>query len=294
MSIEDMHRTTFQKYDVDEKKKDAFAYLSKAENYKLINPLTDDKEYLRKNLIASLLECASYNFAHQNKDLAIYEISDVDAKNFKGRHLAIVLLGNESIVGQLSTRPYDYYSAKGYLEGILNLLNLNLSRFRLDKLSSDKDEFHPYRSAALYAGRDMVAVFGEIHPNKAKELGFGKSPVVMLELDLEALLNMKSSASKASIPPRFPMVVRDLAFLVGDTEDYMNIRREIMRLDKTIVDVDIFDSYVGENIEKGKKSLAITISFRLEDRTLKDEEVTSVMEKIIGMLKMRFNAEVRS
>ncbi len=279
---------------VDEKKKDAFAYLSKAENYKLINPLTDDKEYLRKNLIASLLECASYNFAHQNKDLAIYEISDVDAKNFKGRHLAIVLLGNESIVGQLSVRPYDYYSAKGYLEGILNLLNLNLSRFRLDKLVSDKEEFHPYRSAALYAGRDMVAVFGEIHPSKAKELGFGKSPVVMLELDLEALLNMKSSASKASIPPRFPMVVRDLAFLVNETEDYMNLRREIMRLDKTIVDVDIFDSYVGENIAKGKKSLAISISFRLEDRTLKDEEVTAVMDKIVGMLKMRFNAEVRS
>ena len=67
-----------------------------------------------------------------------------------------------------------------------------------------------------------------------------------------------------------------------------------MRLDKTIVDVDIFDSYVGENIEKGKKSLAITISFRLEDRTLKDEEVSAVMDKIVGMLKMRFNAEVRS
>ena len=279
---------------VDEKKKDAFAYLSKAENYKLINPLTDEKEYLRKNLIASLLECASYNFAHQSKDLAIYEISDVDAKNFKGRHLAMVLLGNESIVGQLSTKPYDYYDAKGYLEGILNLLNLNLSRFRLDKLTSDKEEFHPYRSASLYAGRDMVAVFGEIHPNKAKELGFGKSPVVMLELDLEALLNMKSSAAKASIPPRFPMVTRDLAFLVSESEDYMNLRREIMRLDKTIIDVDIFDSYVGENIAEGKKSLAITISFRLEDRTLKDEEVSAVMDKIVGMLKMRFNAEVRS
>ena len=90
------------------------------------------------------------------------------------------------------------------------------------------------------------------------------------------------------------MVIRDLAFLVDEKEDYANLRREIMRLDKTIVDVDIFDSYVGENIEKGKKSLAITISFRLEDRTLKDEEVSAVMDKIIGMLKMRFNAEVRS
>ncbi|MBR4812017.1 MAG: phenylalanine--tRNA ligase subunit beta, partial [Bacilli bacterium] len=98
----------------------------------------------------------------------------------------------------------------------------------------------------------------------------------------------------ASIPPRFPMVTRDLAFLVSESEDYMNLRREIMRLDKTIIDVDIFDSYVGENIAEGKKSLAITISFRLEDRTLKDEEVSAVMDKIVGMLKMRFNAEVRS
>ncbi len=279
---------------VDLKKKDAFEYIGHGENYKLLNPLTDEKEYLRKNLLASVLDVASYNYAHQNKDLGIYEISDVDAKGLEGRHLAIVLVGNESIAGKLETRPYDYYSAKGYLDGIFNLLNLNPSRFRLEKLVSDKEELHPYRSAKILAGKDVIAVIGELHPNKAKELGFGKSPVVCLELDLAAILDMKSSEKKASIPPRFPTVNRDLAFLVKKEADFASIKREIMRLDKTIVDVDIFDSYSGETILKELKSLAISISLRLEERTLKDEETQVIMDKVIGMLKMKFDAEVRS
>lgn len=279
---------------VDEKKKDAFEYIGHGENYKLLNPLTDDKVYLRKNLLASVLDVAAYNYAHQNKDLGVYEISDVDAKGLEGRHLAIVLVGNESIAGKLETRPYDYYSVKGYLDGIFNLLNFNASRFRLEKLKSDKEELHPYRSAAVLAGKDTIAVLGELHPNKAKELGFGKSPVVVLELDLKAILDMKSSEKKASIPPRFPTVYRDLAFLIKKEADFASIKREIMRIDRTIVDVDVFDLYEGETIQKGLKSLAISISLRLDDRTLKDEETQVIMDKVVGMLRMKFNAEVRS
>ncbi|MCQ2799969.1 MAG: phenylalanine--tRNA ligase subunit beta [Bacilli bacterium] len=278
---------------VDLKKKDAFEYIAHGENYRLINPLTDDKEYMRKNILASLLETAAYNYAHQNKDVAIYEISDVDAKGLEGRHLGIVLVGEESLAGKLERRTYDFYSVKGYLEGIFSLLNLNPQRFRLEKLKSDKEEFHPYRSAMIYAGKDPIAVLGELHPNKAKELGFGKAPVVALELNLVALLDMKTSEKKASVPPKFPTVTRDLAFVVSRSEDYMNIKREIMRIDRMIVDVDIFDSYQGVGIPSDKKSIALSLSFRLEDRTLKDEEVSAIMEKVTGMIKMKFNAEVR-
>ena len=279
---------------VSEKLKDSFSYLTKGENYHLLNPLTEDRQYLRKNLLPSLLEVAAYNFAHQEKDLALFEVSDVDTPTEKGRHLAIVLLGNEPITGSLHQRPYDFYNVKGYWEGILRLLGLNENRFRLENLQSEKEEFHPARSAEIYAGRQLVAVLGELHPNKIKQLGLGKSNAVAMEIDLGALLEMKTSPKKASIPPKFPSIQRDLAFVLKTEVAYGDVKREISRLDKIIKNVEIFDVYEGDKIQKGKKSMAVSITLYDESKTLKDEEVQLVMKKVTDMLSMRFNAEVRA
>ena len=113
-------------------------------------------------------------------------------------------------------------------------------------------------------------------------------------MDLEALLALKTSAEKASIPPKFPSISRDLAFVLKNDIPYADIKREISRLDKIIKKVDVFDVYEGDHIEKGKKSMAITITFLDENKTLKDEEVNLIMKKITDTLLMRFNAEVRS
>ncbi len=275
-------------------KKDSFELISNGETYKLINPLTEDRMYLRKNILPSLLDAASYNFAHQEKNLALYEISDIDTPKIKGKHLAIVLSGNESVRSSLEKRPVDFYSVKGYFEGIINLLGINGNRLRLEAYKSDKEELHPARSAEVLLGKQVVAVFGELHPEALKKLGFGKNNVAVLEMDLDALLELKTSAEKASIPPKFPSISRDLAFLLKTDIPYGDIKREISRLDKIIKNVEVFDVYEGDKIEKGKKSMAITITFLDENKTLKDEEVNLVMKKVTDMLAMRFNAEVRS
>lgn len=275
-------------------KKDSFELISKGETYKLMNPLTEDRMYLRKNILPSLLDVASYNFAHQEKNLALYEISDIDTPTTKGKHLAIVLVGEEHLRGSLEKRPVDFFDIKGYFEGITNLLGINSNRLRLEAYKSDKEELHPGRSASVYLGKQIVASFGELHPEALKKLGFGKNNVAVLEMDLEALLELKTSAEKASIPPRFPSISRDLAFLLKGDVAYSDIKREISRLDKTIKNVEIFDLYEGDKIEKGKKSMAITITFLDENKTLKDEEVNIIMKKVTDMLAMRFNAEVRS
>jgi phenylalanyl-tRNA synthetase beta chain len=160
-------------------------------------------------------------------------------------------------------------------------------------LSDPKEEFHPGRSAEIMLGKQRLAVFGELHPSALKAYDIGKNAVA-LELDLGALLAMKTSPEKASIPAKFPSISRDLAFLLPSEVAYDDIRREIARSDKLIAKVEIFDLYAGANIASGKKSMALHLTFMDPEKTLKDEEVNAVMDKIVGTLRMRFNAEIRS
>ena len=270
----------------------SFNYLAKGEAVKVKNPLSEDHAYVRVSLLPSLLETAGYNLAHQVDDFGLFEISDIDTSSEQGLHLGLVLAGRKSIQGSLRTEPYDFFDAKGILLAILSLLGIQENRYEIHRLESDKEEFHPGRSALLSIGKQTIAVFGALHPKALKQYGLGKNAVA-LELDLKALLDTKVSPIKAKVPSRFPSVSRDLAFIVDKRLDFASIRKEIKRSDKLINEVKVFDSFEGNNIEEGKKSLAITILLSVPERTLTDAEVKVVMDKIIGILKMKFLAEVR-
>ncbi len=269
----------------------AFNYLAKGEAYKVLNPLTEDRSYVRLSLLPSLLEVSSYNAAHQVKDLAIFEVSDVDSTTYKGLRLAAVLSGNKEIQSSLKEEAYDFYDVKGIVLSILNLLGIQDNRYDIKVLSSDKEEFHPGRSAVVTIGKDTVAVLGALHPKALK--AYGLKNAVALEIDLGYLLNLKVGPIKAKVPNKFPAVTRDLAFLVNKDVDFASIKKEIKRSDKLITDVKIFDTFEGLGIPLNKKSLALTFEFSAADRTLTDGEINALMDKIIGILKMKFLAEVR-
>ncbi len=270
----------------------SFSYLAKGEAYKVMNPLTEDRSYVRLSLLPSLLEVASYNLSHQVKNVAIFEISDVDSTTEKGLRLSVVLSGEKEIQSSLITAPYDFYDAKGIVLSILDLLNIQESRYEFKPLICEKEEFHPGRSAILTIGRDAVAVLGALHPKALKAFNLGKNAVA-LEIDLGYLLSLKVGPIKAKVPSKFPTVSRDLAFLVDKDVDFASIKKEIKRSDKLINDVKIFDDFEGIGIPLNKKSLALTFEFGSNERTLTDSEINSIMEKIIGILKMKFLAEVR-
>lgn len=279
---------------VSEAMASSFRYLKKGENYRLANPMTDDHEFVRASLIPSLLSVAEYNLSRQIKDFSIFEVSDIDTKTEQGTHLAAVFVGKESLQGALHSLPYDFYSAKGVLESIMAMLGINANRYQIVRLPKEdkKEEFHPGRSALILMGKTIIGVMGELHPVMLKKWGLGKSAVA-LELDLAALLNLKVSPVKAIVPSKFPSVTRDLAFVVDEKVSYLDIRREIGRVDSLVKDVRVFDIYQGEAIGGSKKSMAISIDFSNAERTLKDEEVNAIMEKIVGALRMKFLAEVR-
>ncbi len=268
-----------------------FAYLSSQEPYVLSNPMTDEHEVVRKEVLHSVLKAASYNAARQNKDGAFFEISDVDAKGLSSRYLAIALFGYKKEWGELKKREYDFYDVKGLAEGIADLLGLGSNRVSFKTWSLGGEEMHPGKSALLVSGKKILGFLGELHPSAKKEYGVKNAAV--LELDLGALLEMKTSLPKAEAPSKFPSVSRDLALVLPKEVAYEDLAKEIKKADKLVNSVALFDIYEGEGIALGKKSLALTLTFLDKEKTLKDEEVKVATERVLSALKIKFGAEVR-
>lgn len=271
-----------------------FPQLGLTYNRRLLNPLTEDRAFLRKSLLPSLLLIAQYNASRQNKDLALFEISDLSDESSSRCHLAVVLCGEKKRRDAVERKAYDFYSAKGLFYSVASLLGLNANRFVMKPLSDAKEDFHPYRSAEVTFGKDRVAVFGELHPSACDRYDIPPHSVA-LEMDLTDLLTARGGSVKASIPPKFPMVSRDLSFVIDKGAVFGEIERSLKRLDKRIETVKVFDIYAINNDvnNRNKLSMAINLHLRDENKTLVDEEVKEIMEKVMVALKTEFGAEVR-
>ena len=152
---------------VREKEVKQFAILNKGESYKILNPLTDEHEYLRTNILPSLLNTLSYNLNHGNENLAIFEVSDLFTTDGKKHiHLAVACVGNDLRRGAMAGEPYSYYHLKGVLDGLLKMFNIDEKRTILERCKAS--EFHPGKSAQVKIDGRPVAVLGELHPNTLK------------------------------------------------------------------------------------------------------------------------------
>ena len=279
---------------LSEKEVKLFNLLNNEEPYKLLNPLTDDRSHFRTHILHSLLEVARYNVSRQAKSLALFETSHVQSKESRHDNLAVVLLGSELEQGLMHKVDYDFYSIKGIVDGLMELLGIETSRYKFERLKEHLDELHPGKSAGLYFQNKLIGVLGELHPNKINEYDLGKNPVVVMELRLDELLTSKVSTTKMKPIARFPFVTRDLAFVVNKETDVKDIIKTIRVTGKGIVtNAEVFDVYQGEHIEKGKKSIAITITYQKEDGTLLDKEVSDVEDKIKFELLKNYHAELR-
>ena len=273
---------------------DKFNLLHSEEKYQILNPLTDEREVFRTHILYSLLESATYNVSRQNKDLSLFETSNMVSKVSRSEHLAIVLVGNELEKDQMKKVPYDFYSMKGLVEGLFELLGIEQSRYRFDRYLDEKGELHSGRSAKIIFQNQVIGVFGELHPNQYSELGLGKTNCVVLEMNLENLLGAKVSVAKMSPISKFPSVSRDLALVVDKSVSASEIIKVIKVSGKGIVkDANIFDVYVGSNLLGNKKSIAVSITLGKDDATLTDKEIVDAMDKIKYELSKSLKAELR-
>jgi len=277
------------------KKMHDFNILKEEEHYAIINPLTDERVVVRTHILGSLLEVANYNIARQNKNLAIFEVSNMISKVSRSEHLAIVLVGKKQGQGLMREVDYDFFDMKGLIEGLFTTLGVESSRYKFERLVDTKGELHPGKSASIIFQNKIIGKFGELHPNAIEKYDLGKTSAVALEIDLEALLEAKVSEIKMVPISRYPSVSRDLAFILdkgiaaGDVIKYVKKSGGSL-----VVDCQVFDVYQGEHIAEGKKSMAITVTYLKDNATLTEKEVSDAEDKIKFELARSFKAEIRS
>ena len=258
----------------------------------LAMPMSEARKVVRTNMIDSVMEVVQYNQAHQNSDLAFFEISKVYAKDKEDERLAIVMEGDlqadrlhKYAIGA------DFYALKGIIMTWLSRFGFADSRIRICENKKDTEHFHPYRSAELYLDRKLVGVFGELHPEYAAK--YDAKRVCYAELSIEPVLNAKTGRIRFAELPKFPSVSRDIALVVEKSVSAGDILKTAKNSGaKILIDAQVFDVYEGEHIEKGKKSVALSLTYQT-DHTLKEEEITAAHQRILDNLGKRLNAELR-
>lgn len=263
----------------------------KAENplrnaIKLINPLGEDQSIMRTTLIPNMLDVVSKNYNKKISEGQFFELSRV----YVSETPELKELPDEREV--LTIGMYgdvDFFDLKGVVENFLD--EFNIDRYRI--LSSNNDSMHPGRTAELLINNKRVGFLGEVHPDVLDKYDIPVR-VYLAELSFEEIILQSNMDIKYRSLPKYPSVARDIAIVVteeitaGQVEEI--IRNKGGRL---IEEVKLFDIYKGSQIQEGYKSMAYSIVYRSDEKTLSEEDIAKVHNKIVNSLVNQIGAELR-
>lgn len=253
----------------------------------LPNPMSSDKEIIRTSILSSLLNVYEYNMKRRVSDVFIYEIGKTYDSNYEeDLKLAMLMRGNlvSNSAEGISLRA-DFYLLKGMVEDVLNYMGM---RGRYDfAVCEDAKGMHPYVTAKILLDGKVIGILGRVHPEITKD------GVYVCELSLNALMGKVDRICYVS-PSKYPSVSKDLAFIVDKGVSTREIEEVIRKVDDSLLaDIRLFDVYEGENIPSGKKSLAYTLVFQSTERTLTEDEVMGITNRIMDVVQREIGAELR-
>lgn len=256
------------------------------ENVILPNPMSVDKSVVRTSILPSLINVFDYNKARKVSDILIYEIAKTYDINYNETTKAAILMsGNYLTNGVLGINvKVDFFVLKGIVENLLDYLGFK-NRYSFVQ-ANDLPEMHPNMSARIMLDRNEIGIIGRVHPSIKKD------EIYVCELNLNSLLS-RVKPIKYKTASKYPSIEKDFAFIVNNDVTNAEMKEAIKKSAGRILDsVNIFDIY--ENIEEGKKSMAYKLVFKDETRTLSDEEVMVVFNKVIKDIETKFDAKLRN
>jgi phenylalanyl-tRNA synthetase beta chain len=274
---------------------------SATKNYvELLNPLNSEQAVMRQTMIPSLLSSVEYNQRHGVQDVALYEIGTV-FKALEGQKKPEERMKVAGVLSGLcsdklwddSSRSYGFFDVKGIIETMVYELAIPKVRFKVP-VEGEYPFLQPGRAAKVVSGGVVLGCIGELHPNIAKRFGIEGS-VALFEIDVEALRNtMRKSRPYVDIPV-FPAVESDQNFIVDEDVSNEQIIQVITSAGGKLLErVTLFDVFRDEEkIGTGKKSMAYSFVFRAADKTLTQDEVAKVHEKIVKKVQNALGAEER-
>lgn len=260
----------------------------------LSNPISSELSVMRTNLWPGLISAIKYNFKRQQQRARIFETG---LKFFKdGDKLEQVLTISGALAGELYPKQWgidkkdeaDFFDAKNTVASILKVYGYD-SEVRY--VPKSHDSLHPLRSAEIFIDERLVGSIGQLHPLVKQKLGLTKQ-ITLFEIDLSNIINKKKVKLKNI--SKFPKIQRDIAITISKDIPWFLIKQKIVDILGELLDnCSVFDVYSNENIGLDKHSMAIHLEFQSVDRTLVDDEVDQLINKVILMLKQSFNASLR-
>ncbi|KFZ41354.1 MULTISPECIES: phenylalanine--tRNA ligase subunit beta [unclassified Thermoactinomyces] len=260
-------------------------------------PMSKEHAVLRTTLLPQLIKVAAYNVHRGNERVQLFEVGKVYLTQEETLtdlpeerlQLAALIAGPKaaSIWKTPQVDAQNFYELKGILESVLERFGVRDAEYQ----AADLNGFHPGRTALCVVEDEVIGVLGQLHPKLSKE--YDLSEPVVLQLDLEKLLKKDLQVIYEPIP-RYPAVTRDLAVTVDENVPAGRIEAGIRKVAGELLEsVTLFDVFTGEQIGEGKKSVAYSLVFRTNERTLTDEEVHQIHERIVHYLTEQFGAQLR-
>lgn len=271
----------------------------KREAMSLKNPISSEIDVMRPSILPNLIQAAARNADLGQDNAALYEVGPVfESVKPEGQRIvaAGVRSGNgaRSWTDNNSARHVDIYDAKADVIAALEACGAPAGNAQI--VREAPDYYHPGRSGALRLGKNILAVFGEIHPAVLDEMKIDM-PVSAFEIYLDTIPESKKKGTEKPLLKLEPLqkIERDFAFLVDAGVEVENLRKAAIGADKDmIVASDIFDIYTGKGVEAGKKSVALSITIQPRGASLTDAQIEALAQRVTDQVQQKTGGVLRT
>ena len=260
---------------------------------KIYNPIGIEFSELRTSMLYSMIGNAKYNINRQNKNLKFFEFGSIYQNEKPNSFLEIKKMGM-LLCGDLYKNTWNvtqvkinFFVLKGYVDMVLE--NLGIFNFKITKNKSNI-----FSDSIIYEKDNVnICSFGEVNISITDRF-FMDNSLFYAEFNFDYIYKLLSKKIPINKISKFPAIKRDLSILLEKHIEYKSIKKMAFSVENNILKkIDLFDVYVGKNIPNNKKSYAISFTFIDKNKTLTDNRVDEIVDKLIIGFQNKFNAEIR-
>ena len=262
---------------------------------KIVNPVSEELSVMRNSLTQTALTVIHHNVSHRSLNLSVFEIGktylppDEKGEWKEPEKLVLAVTGETVHTWRDKPRNRDFYDISGALKALADHFGWSEPQFKEHKTSYFTEDV----SFAVSINGEICGNIGKVEDKTLKKFGI-KQEVFVAELDLDYLISISNNLIKYKELPIYPASDRDIAMVVTSDTKAGDLIQAVKKTAGPLAEsVEVFDLYEGKQIEKGKKSIAISILYRSDKGSLESTQVDEIQQKVLDTLKKSFNAEVR-